>query len=65
MTKLPLITVHPLRACAEVTESTVFSPMHTLGQRPAQGEQFNLWHRTKSHVHKATQQTKVIHPYVL
>ncbi len=51
MTKLPLITVHPLRACAAVTESTVFSPMHTLGQRPAQGVQFNLWHKTQSHMY--------------
>lgn len=51
MTKLPLITVHPLRACAAVTESTVFSPMHTLGQRPAQGVQFNLRHKTQSHMY--------------
>lgn len=66
ITKLPLITVHPLRACAAVTESTVFSPMHTLGQRPAHGVQFNLQHRTQSHVYtKPHDKKQVIHPHLL
>lgn len=51
MIKLPLRTVHPLRAWAAVTESTVFCPIHTLGQRPAQGVQFNLRHRTQGHMY--------------
>ena len=39
---LPLSTVHPLRACAAVTESTIFWPIHTLGHSPAHGVQINL-----------------------
>lgn len=42
MIKLPLSTVQPRRACAAMTESTTFCPVHSLGQRPAHGEQFNL-----------------------
>lgn len=42
MTRLPLRTVQPLKAWAAVTESTVFRPIHTLGQSPAQGVQLSL-----------------------
>ncbi len=42
MVRLPLSTVQPRRAWAAVTESTVFTPVHSLGHRPVHGAQFNL-----------------------
>lgn len=42
MVRLPLSTVQPRRAWAAVTESTVFTPVHSLGHRPVHGVQFNL-----------------------
>ena len=42
MIMLPWRTVQPLKAWAEFTESIVLFPTHSLGHRPAQGEQVNL-----------------------
>lgn len=42
MIKLPWRTVQPLRSWAEVTESMVLLPMHSLGQRPAHRVQVSL-----------------------
>lgn len=42
MIKLPWRTVQPLRSWAEVTESMVLFPMHSLGQRPAHRVQVSL-----------------------
>lgn len=39
---LPWRTVQPLKAWAEVTESIVLFPTHSLGHRPAHGKQVNL-----------------------
>lgn len=49
MIMLPLSTVHPLKAWADVTESIVLFPTHSLGHRPAHGEQINLHRKTEMH----------------
>lgn len=54
MMRLPLRTVHPRKACAAVTESIVCTPVHILGQRPAQRAQFNLEQRSKHQQHGFT-----------
>lgn len=48
MMRLPLRTVQPRKAWAAVTESTVCTPVHILGQRPAHRVQFNLKHQKHS-----------------
>lgn len=42
MIRLPWRTVQPRRSWAEVTESMVLFPIHSLGQRPAHGVQVSL-----------------------
>ena len=60
MTRLPLSTVQPLRACAAVTDSTVFKPMHTLGQSPAHGIQCSLKGRREGERERETERELIV-----